>query len=80
MSKPDKPLPYLREIANLLNSYRDIKEVGGWKIEQDGASGIAVRLGGSGQEDVRMKEAMDRLRGELQTDIEKIDWLLSLWR
>ena len=79
MSKSERSIPYLREIATLLNSHRDIKKEGGWKIERDGTFDTTVWVGGSGVQDVRMREEMMALREQLQLEAEKIDWLLSLW-
>lgn len=72
MSKSERAIPYLREVASLLNEHRPDGKL---QIDPDGE----VWDGGSGIQDERMREEMTALREQLQLEMEKIDWLLSLW-
>lgn len=74
MSKSEKAVPYLREVAGLLNEYRSYGEV---EIQPDGGIWDAKRR--CGLSDETLKEEMVALRNQLQSAIEKMDWLLSLW-
>ncbi len=76
MSKSARAVPYLKEIANLLNAHRPSCR-GKVEISPDGNIWDAERR--SGISDVDMKEEMVSLREQLQLEAEKMDWLLSLW-
>ncbi len=69
----------MREITNVLNNNTVEPLDGIWRVNNPPLFNCVITVGGSGQQDEALKNALAGLNKIYKLRIERIGWLLSLW-